>query len=68
MTPAGGADDWTIEALSPNVLSRSGWKRNSLLPGQKVTLVINPMRDGTHGGNLVSVTLPNGVTLGGGAS
>ena len=67
MTPAGAEEEWTIEALSPNVLSRSGWKRTSLVPGQKVTLLIYPMRDGSHGGNLISVTLPDGVTLGGGA-
>jgi hypothetical protein len=67
MTPAGNADEWTIEALSPNVLSRDGWKKNSLVPGQKVTVLISPLRDGTHGGNLISVTLPDGVTLGGGA-
>jgi hypothetical protein len=67
-TPSGGTDEWTIEALSPNVLGREGWKRNSLLAGQKVTVVIHPLRDGTHGGNLISVTLPDGVTLGGGAA
>ena len=65
--PDGGEEEWTIEALSPNVLIRSGWKRTSLVPGQKVTLLIYPMRDGSHGGNLISVTLPDGVTLGGGA-
>jgi hypothetical protein len=65
--PDGGEEEWTIEALSPNVLSRTGWKRTSLLAGQKVTLLIYPMRDGTHGGNLISVTLPDGSTLGGGA-
>jgi hypothetical protein len=68
VTPAGGADEWTIEALSPNVLGREGWKKNSLMAGQKVTVLINPLRDGTHGGNLISVTLPDGVTLGGGAA
>ncbi len=67
MTPSGSSDEWTIEALSPNVLSRDGWKKNSLTAGQKVTVSINPLRDGTHGGNLISVTLPDGVTLGGGA-
>jgi hypothetical protein len=67
MTPSGAADEWTIEALSPNVLSRAGWKKNSITAGQKVTVLISPLRDGTHGGNLISVTLPDGVTLGGGA-
>ncbi len=66
-TPSGGTENWTVETLSPNVLARSGWKRNSILPGQKATLLIYPMKDGSKGGNLISVTLPNGVVLGGGA-
>ena len=44
-----------------------GWKRNTIKPGDKVSLLINPLRDGSKGGNLITVTLPNGVTLGGGA-
>jgi hypothetical protein len=62
-----GGDDWSIEALSPNVLGRQGWKRNTLKPGDKVTVVVNPLKDGSKGGNLVSVTLADGTTLGGGA-
>ena len=68
VVPTGGAAQvWDIEALSPNVLSRAGWKRNTLKPGDKVTVLINPLRDGGLGGNLVTVTLPNGVVMGGGA-
>ena len=63
----GEAEEWSIEALSPNVLGRQGWKRNTLNPGDKVSVVINPLRDGSKGGNLVAVTLANGETLGGGA-
>lgn len=62
----GGGDEWSIEAFSPNVLMRTGWKKSSLQAGQEVTVVINPVRNGAHGGNLVSVTLPNGDTLLGG--
>jgi hypothetical protein len=66
---AGGAtEEWAIEALSPNVLGRQGWKRNTLKPGDKITVVINPLRDNGKGGNLISVTLANGTVLGGGAS
>ena len=60
-------EEWSIEALSPNVLGRQGWKRNTLNPGDKVSVVINPLRDGSKGGNLIAVTLPSGETLGGGA-
>lgn len=69
VTPTAGApaDEWAIELLSPNILARQGWKKNTIKPGDKVSVLINPMRDGSKGGNLITVTLPDGVTLGGGA-
>ncbi len=69
VTPAkgGDAEEWAIELLSPNVLARQGWKKNTIKPGDKVSVLINPLRDGTRGGNLILVTLPSGVTMGGGA-
>jgi hypothetical protein len=69
VTPAGGgaAAEWSIEALSPNVLGRAGWKKNTLKPGDRVKVLVNPLRNGSPGGNLVLVTLPDGTTLGGGA-
>jgi hypothetical protein len=63
----GAVAKWTIEALSPNVLGRQGWRPSTLKPGDKVTVLVNPMRDGTHGGNLITVTLANGTVMGGGA-
>jgi Family of unknown function (DUF6152) len=63
--PNGEPEEWQIEALSPNVLGRQGWKKNSIKPGDKVTVVIYPTRDGTHGGNLLSVTGEDGHSLGG---
>lgn len=64
---SGGSEGWLIEALSPNVLGRHGWNRAILKPSDKVTVLINPLRDGNKGGNLISVTLPDGRVLGGGA-
>ena len=63
--PDGEEQEWQIEALSPNVLGRQGWKKNSVKLGDKVTVVINPTRDGSHGGNLLSVTGEDGQTVGG---
>ena len=60
-------EEWAIEMLSPNVLARNGWKKNTIKPGDKVKILINPLRDGGKGGNLILVTLPTGETLGGGA-
>lgn len=61
----GETEEWALEALSPNVLSRMGWKRNSLKAGETVTVVYHPARDGSRGGHLVNVTLADGTTIGG---
>jgi Family of unknown function (DUF6152) len=55
--------EWSIEMASPNSLARSGWKRTSLKPGDKVTLVVHPMKDGSAGGSLVSAAV-DGVKIG----
>ena len=61
---ASGKDvEWSIEGGSPNGLSRNGWKRTSLKPGDKATVVIHPLKDGTNGGSLVTVTV-NGQQIG----
>ncbi|MEP6547097.1 MAG: DUF6152 family protein [Gammaproteobacteria bacterium] len=51
------AQEWSLETTSPGVLTRSGWTRLSLKPGDKVSVTISPLRDGSHGGSLNSVTL-----------
>jgi hypothetical protein len=60
----GGAVTYSIEMNSPNNLTRQGWKSTALKPGDKVTLVMNPLRDGSHGGLFISVMLPDGKVLG----
>ncbi len=55
--------EWSIEGGSPNGLSRNGWKRTSLKPGDKASVVIHPLKDGTNGGSLVTVTV-NGQQIG----
>ena len=61
---SGKAVEWSIEGGSPNGLARQGWTRNSLKPGDKAVVVTHPLKDGTAGGSLVSVTV-NGVAVGG---
>ncbi|MEQ1757026.1 MAG: DUF6152 family protein [Vicinamibacterales bacterium] len=60
--------EWSIECGSPNTLSRQGWKPSVLKFGDKVSIVANPMKDGTHAGLLVTVTLADGRVLGPGAN
>jgi hypothetical protein len=61
---SGGKHEWQVELNSPNNLKRQGWKSTSVKPGDEVTLVLNPLRDGKRGGLFVSVTLPDGTVLG----
>lgn len=55
--------EYGIELTSPNLLQRRGWRPTSLKAGDKVTVVLNPLRDGTKGGRIVSVTTPDGKVL-----
>jgi Family of unknown function (DUF6152) len=62
----GAVNHWSIEMGSPSILIQSGWKFKSLHKGDKVTLVINPLKNGQPGGFLAKATLPDGRTLGNG--
>ncbi len=63
-TPQGQAEDWAIELNGPGALVRSGWKPKILTPGMPVSVTIHPLRDGTNGGQFMSVKLPDGTELG----
>ena len=41
-----------------------GWKRDTARPGDKITVNIHPLKDGTHGGQLLSVVLASGDKVG----
>jgi hypothetical protein len=60
----GGQTEWSIEAGAPGMLLRTGWKLNTLRPGDAVTVVTHPAKSGDANGSLIRVTLPDGRTLG----
>lgn len=49
-------DVWWLEMTSPGNLTRSGWNRKALNPGDKLVVELNPLRDGKLGGALIKVT------------
>ena len=60
----GAPQEWSFETTSPGVLTRNGWTRQSIKAGDKVSVTFSPLRDGSHGGGLNSVTLlETGQTL-----
>jgi hypothetical protein len=61
---AGGVDVWGVEMNSPNNLVRQGWKSTLLKSGDKVSIVVNPLRSGEHGGIFVSIKFADGRVLG----
>ena len=60
-----GAPAQTVvfEVSSPGVLTRSGWTKRSLQPGDHAVFHYAPLRDGNPGGFLLKVDLPNGQVL-----
>jgi len=60
----GTETEWSIEMTSPEHLARVGWKPGTLKSGDKVTLNIHPMHDGSNAGQYVSGTGPDGPLAG----
>jgi hypothetical protein len=60
----GKETEWSVEGGSPNYLARKGWRRNSIKVGDNARVTINPLKDGSSGGSLVSVSI-GGATLNG---
>ena len=54
---------WAFEGMSPNHLSRAGWSKRSLAPGEKVDLTYYKLRDGRKGGFNVTVKRADGTVL-----
>jgi hypothetical protein len=62
--PEAAPVEWGVEMGAPVELMRKGWKPGSLKPGDKVTIIVNPLRDGQSGGLVVAVTGPDGKIVG----
>jgi Family of unknown function (DUF6152) len=60
---SGKVEEWAFETASPNVIGRRGWSRDTVKPGDQVTITYHPMR-GNRGGALMSLTLASGKKLG----
>ena len=59
----GTAEDWAIEAGTPNVLFRRGFTKNSLLPGTKIVVDGYQSKDGSRRANGRDITLADGRKL-----
>lgn len=60
----GGVVEWDVEGGTPGNLRRNGWSRDVVKPGEKISVVVHPMKDGTNGGQLVRATRGDGTAIG----
>ncbi len=56
----GGHAEWGVECTSTNMLKRQGWHHDSLRKGDRVKLLLYPLRNGAHGGQLAKLLEING--------
>ena len=56
--------NWSIEMNPASHLAREGWRSSTLKTGDKISVVVYPLRNDEKGGQYISVTLPDGKKLG----
>lgn len=58
--PDGRTAEWTLEGPPPVYAVNRGWARDSLRPGQPVTVAMAPHRRAAHAGLIISVAGADG--------
>ena len=61
---AGGVAEWDVEGGTPANLRKTGWSRDVVKPGEKISIVIHPMKNGSNGGMLVRANKGDGTVIG----
>ena len=60
----GGTAEWDVEGGTPGNLRRQGWARDVIKPGEKISVLIRPLKDGSNGGQLVRANRGDGTAIG----
>lgn len=59
----GNVVHWNFEAQPPNILMHAGWNKDILKPGDQVTIIASPAKNGAPVGIIQKVVLANGQEL-----
>jgi len=62
-TASGGQEQWSIECTSVNFMTRRGFTKHTIKPGDKISITLSPLKDGSHGGAFKNVNSLNGAPL-----
>jgi hypothetical protein len=54
---------WDIEASSTSLMTNMGWSRTTYKPGDPITVVAHPMKNGSKGALLFYAIQPDGTRL-----
>lgn len=54
---------WASETVSPGMLTRSGWTKDELKPGDVITITLGPAKNGSPVGYALKIVLANGKEL-----
>ena len=54
---------WVAETTAPPSLIQRGWTKQSLKPGDQVTITVLPVKNGRTVGRLIEVVFPDGQKL-----
>jgi hypothetical protein len=46
----GTSEAWILEGVSPSALTRDGWSRETISPGDQIKIKVAPLRSGAPGG------------------
>ena len=59
----GTVKHWTVETSNPPDMVNRGWSRRSFKGGEKVKVVVEPVKSGNPVGRLLTVTFADGKVL-----
>jgi hypothetical protein len=59
---------WLIECASTSILNRAGWRFNMVKPGDQITAIVSPLRNGEPAALLKQITLADGKKFSNGAA
>src|SRR3989454_12246617 len=60
----GKTTEWSLEWGSPNQLGRMGYRPSTFPPGAKVTVRLNPVRNGEAAGRFIAAKVEDGTNVG----
>jgi hypothetical protein len=59
----GAITHWACETVSPGMLSRRGWTKSELRPGEEITITLGPAKSGAPVGFALKIVLADGTIL-----